>query len=318
MLISGFIDDPIIWLKPMNFGHPTIHHKPYTILRSAAEIKQIFTDLAMRDNRIRAILLQGSRANSKIVPDAYQDYDIFLVVNQMEEFISDHLWTSVFGERIISQLPDEMKTVEDRHNEKDSFHYLMLFKDQTRIDLTLYPKEKINSNFKPDSLSFLWMDKDGLFDHIDKADDSDYLIKKPAENEFAECCNEFLWVSTYISKGLKRKEITYAKAMMEGPVRRMFMRMIEWYIGTETGFSVSFGQSGKMMKRYLDKDSYKKILTTYPGYKVKNIWDSLFIMMEIFKEYAIHVAEKLKFKYEHEEHENVLEFLQNNSASQTQ
>jgi aminoglycoside 6-adenylyltransferase len=279
-------------------------------MKTLAEIKQIFIDLAMRDDRIRAILLQGSRANSKIVPDAYQDYDIFLVVNQMEEFISDHQWTSIFGERIIWQLPDEMKTVDDQKAEKDSFHYLMLFKDQTRIDLTLYPKEKINNDFKSDSLSVLWMDKDGLFDHISKADDSDYLIKRPSENEFAECCNEFRWVATNISKGLKRKEITYVKAMMEGPVRHMFMRMIEWYIGTETGFSVSFGQSGKMMKRYLDKNAYKKILATYPDYKAKNIWDSLFIMMEIFDKYAMHVAEKLKFKYDHEEHENVLEFLQ--------
>ncbi|HTB26444.1 MAG TPA: aminoglycoside 6-adenylyltransferase [Puia sp.] len=278
-------------------------------MRKLSVIKQIFTDLAMRDDRIRAILLQGSRANSKIVPDAYQDYDIFLVVNQMEEFIGDHRWTSVFGERIIWQLPDEMKTVDDQHTEKDSFHYLMLFKDNNRIDLTLFPKEKINRDFKPDSLSVLWMDKDGLFDGISKADDSDYLIKKPSENEFAECCNEFRWVSTYISKGLKRKEITYAKAMMEGTVRRMFMRMIEWYIGTETGFSVSFGQSGKMMKRYLDKQAYKKILTTYPDYKIKNIRDSLFIMMEIFNKYATHVAEKLKFKYDHDEHKNVFEFL---------
>jgi len=284
-------------------------------MRTLAEVKQIFIDLAMRDNRIRAILLQGSRANSKIVPDAYQDYDIYLVVNQMEEFISDHQWTSIFGERIIWQLPDKMKTVDDQKAEKDSFHYLMLFKDQTRIDLTLYPKEKINNDFKPDSLSVLWMDKDGLFDHISKADDSDYLIKRPSENEFAECCNEFRWVSTNISKGLKRKEITYVKAMMEGPVRHMFMRMIEWYIGSEIGFSVSFGQSGKLMKRYLDKNAYKKILVTYPGYKVKNIWASLFIMMEIFDKYAIHVAEKLKFKYDHEEHENVLKFLQRQQSA---
>src|SRR5580693_1525303 len=128
-------------------------------MRTPAEIKQIFTDLAMRDDRIRAVLLQGSRANIKVIPDAYQDFDIFLVVNQMEEFITDHRWTLVFGERIIWQLPDEMKTLNDHHVEKTGFHYLMLFKDHIRIDLTIYPKEKINSYFKPDSLSIVWLDK---------------------------------------------------------------------------------------------------------------------------------------------------------------
>jgi hypothetical protein len=64
------------------------------------------------------------------------------------------------------------------------------------------------------------------------------------------------------------------------------------------------------MKNYLDKRAYKKILTTYPDYKIRNIRGSLFIMIRIFNEYAIHVAKKLKFKYNHEEYENVLEFLQ--------
>lgn len=279
-------------------------------MRTIDEIKLLFTDFAIHDERIRAVLLQGSRANGNIIPDAYQDFDIFLVVNQMEDFIADHRWTSIFGERIIFQLPDEMDTINEYPVEKTGFHCLMLFKDQSRIDLTLYPREKIDNDFKPDSLSIVWLDKDSLFAGINKPGDIDYLIKKPTEKDFAECCNEFRWVSTNISKGLKRKDITYAKAMMEGPVRRMFMRMIEWYIGTENNFSVSFGHSGKMMKRYLEKSAYKKIITTYPDYKIKNIWNSLFIMMEIFNEYAIHVADKLKFKYDHEEHKNIFEFLQ--------
>ena len=37
--------------------------------------------------------------------------------------------------------------------------------------------------------------------------------------------------------------------MQETVVRPMFMKMIEWYIGTETNFSVSFGKAGKFMKK---------------------------------------------------------------------
>ncbi len=82
-------------------------------MRTIDEIKLLFTDFAMHDERIRAVLLQGSRANGNIIPDAYQDFDIFLVVNQMEDFIADHRWTSIFGERIIFQLPDEMDTINE-------------------------------------------------------------------------------------------------------------------------------------------------------------------------------------------------------------
>jgi aminoglycoside 6-adenylyltransferase len=278
-------------------------------MRSSKEIKQIFIELAREDKRIRAILLQGSRANKNINPDPHQDFDIVLIVTQMEQYIADHGWTSLFGERLIWQLPDEMEIGNNLIIEKSSFHYLMLFKDGTRIDLTLFPMEKLKSHFKPDSLTILWLDKDELFTGIEMPSDKDYLIRRPAEKEFLDTCNEFWWVCLYISKGLLRKEITYAKAMMEGPVRKMFMRMIEWYIGTETKFSVSFGKDGKFMKEYLDENAYKAILETYPDYKSENIWNSLFKMTELFSKYANHVSRELVYKYNPDEQENVKKYL---------
>ena len=269
----------------------------------------MLTDLARDDKRIRAVLLQGSRANKNITPDPLQDFDIVFVVDQMESFINDHRWTSVFGEKLISQLPDEMEIGNDESRKSVSFHYLMLFKDGIRIDLSLFPKEKMSSHFSPDSLTIVWLDKDGIFSNIEPPGDKDYLIKRPTEKEFLETCNEFWWVSLYVSKGLLRREITYAKAMMEGPVRQMFMRMIEWYIGTETKFSVSFGKSGKFMEKYLSAEDYAWILATYPDFQIENIWKSLFGMTSLFSNYAKQVADNLQFRQNMEEQENAKEYL---------
>jgi hypothetical protein len=35
--------------------------------------------------------------------------------------------------------------------------------------------------------------------------------------------------------------------MLETAVRPMFMKMIEWFIGTKTNFSISFGKGGKFI-----------------------------------------------------------------------
>ena len=265
-------------------------------------------NLAERDDRIRAVLLQGSRANKKVSPDNLQDYDVLMIVNELETFLSDHQWTSQFGEKLVWQLPDEMK-IGPETNDKSSFHYLMLFTDGSRIDLTLFPQNRMNTDFKLDSLTVLWLDKDGLFSKIEAPSDKDYLIRKPTEKEFADCCNEFWWVTTYVSKGLLRNEITYAKAMMEGPVRDMFMCMIAWYIGTKTGFSVSFGNKGKMMRAHLEENEYNRILETYPDYKTENIWNALFLMTDLFSQYASRVSDRLKFKQNHRESENVRNYL---------
>ncbi len=278
-------------------------------MRSFAEIKRILTDLAQDDKRIRAVLLQGSRANKNITPDPLQDFDIVFIVNQMESFISDHSWTSVFGEKLIWQHPDEMEIGNDESRKSSSFHYLMLLKDGVRIDLSLFPKEKMKNHFSTDSLTIVWLDKDGLFSGIEIPSDKDHLIRRPTEREFTETCNEFWWVSLYISKGLLRREITYAKAMMEGPVRQMFLRMIEWHIGIETNFSVSFGKAGKFMEKYLNAEAFAQILATYPDSRIENIWKSLFIMTGLFSNYAKHVADTLQFRQNLEEQKNAEEYL---------
>jgi len=276
------------------------------IMRSPSEIQDLIIGIAGKDERIRAVLLNGSRANVQIPPDPYQDFDIVYVVNQLQSFTNEHNWVKAFGERIIMQLPDEMCFGEKR---KDGFGYLMLFEDGNRIDLTLFPIDKVKKDYWPDSLTLCLLDKDNLFQNLPKASDKDYLIKKPTQKEFDDVCNEFWWVSTYIAKGLLRNEISYAKDMIETVVRPMFMRIIEWYIGMRTDFTIVFGKSGRFMQQYLSVDQYQKILSTYADHLIENNWRTLFVMTELFAEYSREVATGLNFKKNTVEEQNVRKYL---------
>lgn len=216
-------------------------------MRSETEIKNLITDFAQNDDRVRAVILNGSRANPKIIPDTLQDFDIVLIVDNLKSFTNDLRWTNIFGDKIISQLPDDMTFGKDYNKgESIDFHYLMFFNDGNRIDLTLFPKENFKSDFKSDSLTILWVDKDNLFSKIPQSSDKNYHISKPTEKEFSDTCNEFWWVSTFVAKGLLRNEITYSKGMLETVVRPMFMKVIEWKVGIENDFNISFGRQGNI------------------------------------------------------------------------
>jgi len=278
-------------------------------MRTSDEIKKLITDKANSDSRIRAVLLNGSRANPNVVPDRFQDFDVVYIVTEIESFISDHSWTNIFGEILIRQLPDEMEVGREANaEEKVSFSYLMLLNDGNRIDLTLFPKDKLETNFHRDSLTIVWLDKDSIFANIEKSSDKDYLIKRPSERAFLESCNEFWWTSTNVAKGISRNEITYAREMLETVVRPMFMKIVEWYIGTETNFSVAFGKGGKFMCRHLPAELYSKILLTYSDHHAENNWKSLFLMVELFGQLARDIATKLKFQYNPEE-KNAIVYL---------
>jgi aminoglycoside 6-adenylyltransferase len=186
----------------------------------------------------------------------------------------------------------------------------MLFKDGIRIDLTLVSTDKVKTDFRLDSLTIVWMDKGNMFSNIANATDADYRIRKPTEKEFSDTCNEFWWVSPYVCKGLLRNEIIYARKMCETIVRPMFMKVIEWYIGTETDFTVSIGNGGKYLKKYLPEPLYKKILLTYADHQIENNWKSLFTMTEIFEQLSSTVADRLNFNRNIVEAQNVKTFLQ--------
>ena len=87
-------------------------------MRSSEQIKKAIIDFAEVDKRIRAVLLNGSRANPNIKPDKYQDYDITFLVSGIKNFISDLSWTNVFGKKVLEQLPDQMVIGDEKQKQK--------------------------------------------------------------------------------------------------------------------------------------------------------------------------------------------------------
>lgn len=273
-------------------------------MRSEPEIRKQIMDLARRDERIRAVILNGSRANPDIEPDKYQDYDIVFYVTAYKEFVDEEVWTSAWGKILICQKPDEMTLCGQQKTAVTGFHHLMIFEDGNRIDLTVLPVESLADGSPRESATIVWMDKDNLLNDCPLPDGSDYYIRRPDEKEFLDTCNEFRWVSTYAVKGLLREEVIYAKEITETVLRPMFMRMLEWKIGAENNFHVSFGKAGRFMRKYVTEEFYENILATYSNAGINDNWRSLIIMSELFTEISNEVAAKLNFSVNKEEETN--------------
>ncbi|AFQ15492.1 aminoglycoside 6-adenylyltransferase [Bacillus thuringiensis] len=264
-------------------------------MRTEKEMLDVIINTAIEDERIRAVIMNGSRVNPNVKRDCFQDYDIMYVVNDIQSFTSNHNWVHRFGEIMIVQMPEEMSLVQP--DEDGKFPYLMQFMDGNRIDLTLVPVELIKKFVGQDSLSKLLLDKDNCLEEFPPASDKDYLVKKPTEKEFLDCCNEFWWCSTNIAKGLWREELSYAKGMLEGPVRDMFIVMLEWYIGMKTDFTVNTGKFGKHFEQYIEEDMWEQFKRTFSNAEYENIWESFFVMGDLFREVANEIANTYEYQY---------------------
>ena len=168
-------------------------------MRSEHEMLDLIVNTARNDERVRAVLLNGSRVNSDAPRDFFQDYDVIYLVTDKESFMADPAWIKIFGELMILQMPEDM--VDPPPSNDGCFGYLMQFADGNRIDLGFDPVEKLPDCLN-DSQSVLLLDKDGIVPPFPPASDRDSLPKPPTAKTFADCCNEFWWVSPYVAKGL--------------------------------------------------------------------------------------------------------------------
>lgn len=248
---------------------------------------------AQTDPRVRAVIMNGSRANPNARRDIFQDFDIVYLVTEIASFKADPAWIDLFGERMILQLPDDMA---DPPPEPGGYAYLIQFLDGNRIDLTLYPVDKLNTMAR-DSQSILLLDKDGIVAPFPPARDRDYLPQPPTAQQFDDCCNEFWWVSTYVAKGLWRGELPYAKIHLDEYVRSQLMKMLTWYVGMKTNFQKSPGKMGKYLDQCLEPELWKLLLHTYADDRYEKNWDALETMGELFRCTARPVAAHFGFAY---------------------
>ena len=273
------------------------------------DIQNKILDLASNDSRIRAVLLNGSRANPKVEADRHQDFDLLFLVEDLDTFLEDRSWLLAWGTPLVQQLPDEMELGKDPAEVKVSFTFLTIFEEGYRIDLTLFPIEKMETHFQKDSLTVVWLDKDCVFGAIAPTSDKDYRVQKPTQRQFNEVSNEFWWCVTNVAKGLKREEITYVKDMLETVIRPVFMDMIAWNIGIQHNFSISVGKSGKFMRQYLTDSQYQKLLQTYSDASIERNWQALFLLMDLFVEQQQEVAQALNLHFNKKEARNVRHFV---------
>ncbi|MBN2853759.1 MAG: aminoglycoside 6-adenylyltransferase [Clostridia bacterium] len=275
-------------------------------MRNENIIYSLILDYARNDERIRAVELNGSRANKNAKKDIFRDFDIIYYVTDVKHFTDDRSFIAYFGNLVIMQCAEDQSdfTADD----SPYFHYLMQFDDGNRIDLTFYDVTKAGQKQR-ESLSIILLDKDNILDKNHISDERDYFPKKPSREEFHYCTNEFWWVSIYVAKGICRKEEIYAKTLLDQYVRAALVEMLEWYIGTLTSFSESPGKLGKNYERLLGKELYQKYLDTYCGSDLKEIWDSLFLMCELFRKFSKAVADSFSFIYPDGYDRNVTDYL---------
>lgn len=274
-------------------------------MRSEREMMDLILSVAEKDERIRAVYMNGSKTNPTVKKDLFQDYDIVYVVTETASFLENAQWIDVFGDRLMHQEPDW----NDQSPFTDFYGYLMLLAGGNRIDLHTETMEHMRENYGKDKLTVPLMDKDDCLPDIPAPSNKDYHVQKPTEEEYLACCNNFWWCQQNVAKSLWRDELPYAKFMFECIIRRDLDQMVSWWIGTQTDFAISTGKAGNYFKELLPHPYWDRYLATYSNGQHEHVWDSMFAAGDLFRVLATDVAHTFSYTYEKKDDENMTRYL---------
>lgn len=276
-------------------------------MRSTEEMMQMILGTALEDKRIRAVYMEGSRANPQVKRDIFQDFDIVYVVEDTVPFIHDRKWIDRFGERLYMQYPED--SVYAACDRSSCYGWLIQFKDGNRLDLHVCTRQHAQKQLQNEGMYIILSDKDNCLPPCPSPSDRQYWIQKPSQAQFHDTCNEFYWCLNNVAKGLWRDELPYVMEMLDFCIRPMLTRMLEWKIGIAHDFSVSVGKSAKYMKKFLCAEVYAQYLSTYSICETEEIWNAVLRMCDLFETVAREVAKKLSLHFDSTEAQNSRYYL---------
>jgi aminoglycoside 6-adenylyltransferase len=266
-------------------------------MRNEKEVLSHFEKWAKNNELIRAAVLTSSRAKPDSETDFLSDYDIELYVSDISEFKKDDQWLDEFG-TIMVRWPYKPRST--GFKDGNWITRLILFKDGLRIDFQITDQLKIEADAYANGYQIL-IDKDGITENLKEPTYSEFIIKKPEQEEYETLVNEFWWNAYYVPKYLWREQLPFAKYMLDCTLRYSYLhQIIDWYIGLENDWSVETGAQGKNFREYLDDELWSKWKKTYTGADLEDNWKAFFKMTEFFRELAKEIGEKLDYNYPEE------------------
>ena len=264
-------------------------------MRTETEMLDVILKTA-KTLQVKAVAMSGSRACPKAPKDDFQDYDVVYIVDDFDNLTRDLSWLNQFGKRIIEQ---EVSLGNRRL-------YLMLFEDGNRIDLTLCPKEHIQEWVDSEAGFTVLEDEKGLFESYSPSPKR-YWTNPASQTDFEKACNEFWWVSSYVVKGICRKQVIYATDHLYGICQQELLKILAWLVASDRG-KVDIGKNYKYLFNYLPAEQKKEFSNLLDFSSVEKLTQSLFATMQLFHREAQRLAQKLGFDYDKEVAEKMIEY----------
>ncbi len=282
--------------------------------KPAREVLETIRQWASPRSEICAVLLTSTQAVPNVPVDILSDYDVILILEDIQLFVSDHTWLNDFGDVLIAYWDDIYSHPEFSDTVCGN---VVQYVDGLKIDFTLWSVELFQKIIAAPELDAeldagykVLVDKDGLAATLKPPTFRAYIPKLPTLEAYHKHINDFLTDAPYVAKCLWRGELLPAKWALDYDMKQIYLRQVlEWYIGLKSNCSVPVGSLGKGLKKHLPTDIWATLEETYVGANLEDHWAALEKTLELFRHIATEVGLILAYDYPEQLHQGVKRYV---------
>lgn len=270
---------------------------------------------ATAHDSIRAMLLTSTRAIPTAHVDLLSDYDVILVVRDIQPWVDDRAWLNDFGEVLVvywdPSQPDPVFGLEQCGN-------VTQYAAGLKIDFRLWPvallQQIVAAPALPAELDAgyrVLLDKDHLAGALRSPTGRAYVPTPPTRATYLTLINDCLSDAPYVAKGLWRDELLPAKWCLDYDMKHTYLRqLLEWRVELDHNWSVPVGWLGKGLKKRLPPDIWAALEQTYVGAEPADNWAALERTLALFRRVAVEVGEQLGYPYPDDLHQRVCAYVE--------
>lgn len=268
---------------------------------------------AQGQDAVRAMILTSSFAVPGAPVDAFSDYDIILVARDVRPFHEERGWLEAIGP-VLALYNDPLREEEGCVLSGN----ITQFADGLKIDFTYWPVEMLQKVARkadlPDEFDAgyqVLLDKDNLALGLKPPTYHAYIPTPPSQREYLETIEVFFVDVIYVAKYLWRDDLMAAKEVLDYFIKQENIRpMLEWHYEIEHGWKVKPGPIGRGMKKWLRRDLWKDLESTYAGAGLEENWAALEKTVALMRKAALEVGQRLGFSYPYEMERRALDYVE--------
>src|SRR6056297_352562 len=262
------------------------------------EIIRNFIKFSKTCVEFRSAAIIGSRARKETPADEFSDLDITILSNDPEKHIYSTNWLDEIGKVHITFVE-----ILPLGNSKER---RVMFSDALDVDFAIVAASQAEAMFSsPEIISVfrkgfkILFDKDDLFSYLELSSGEDGQQKKelPAIKDVENATQDFWYHCIWSMKKIQRGELWTAKMCVDGYMKSLMLKMIEWDYQLNQKEPKEIWHDGRFFEKWVDQNIQAEMKVCFSHYVREDIIRALKCSMDLFSALSKKVTENLNIEY---------------------